>query len=172
MSPKPHTDACGLKQLPPTLYNNDRTATAGYSKVSRGLRVPLEFPGLCTRKKSSGDTSSGQWRSRYTIHASRHSIGKVLRSIYVTTSFKFLEADKTFLLVSTYRYMVRTVSSKFFRKKINESRNSTGKVLRYLKRVIVPPAVYQLFTPLKRSLKYWHWAGVAFYTKLYNLAEG
>ena len=118
MSPKPHTNACGLKQLPPTLYNNDRTATAGYSKVSRGLRVPLEFPGLCTRKKSSGDTSSGQWRSRYTIHASRHSIGKVLRSIYVTTSFKFLEADKTFLLVSTYRYMVRTVSSKFFRKKI------------------------------------------------------
>ena len=41
----------------------------------------------------------------------------------------------------------------------------------HLKRVIVTPAVYQLFTPLKRSLKYWHWAGVAFYTRRFHVAE-
>jgi hypothetical protein len=41
----------------------------------------------------------------------------------------------------------------------------------YLKRVIVTPAVYQLFTPLERGLKYWHWADVTFYTKLYSVAE-
>ena len=41
----------------------------------------------------------------------------------------------------------------------------------YLKRVIVTPAVYQLFTPLNRSLKYWHWADITFYTQLYSLAE-
>ena len=121
LSPTPHADAHGLKQLPLTLYIKNRITTTGYSKVSRGLRFPLEIPGLYTRKECSGDPSSGQWRSRYTIHASRH---------------------------------------------------SNGKVLRYLKRVIVTPAVYQLFTPLKRSLKYWHWAGIAFYTQPYDLAEG
>ena len=118
--PKPHADAHGFKQLPLTLYTTNRITATGYSKVSRGLRFPLEIPGLYTRKEFSGDTSSGQWRSRYTIHASRH---------------------------------------------------STGKVLRYLKRVIVTPAVYQLFTPLKRSLKYWHWAGIAFYTRRFHVAE-
>src|SRR3989338_1454750 len=118
--PKLQADAHNLKQLPLTLYKKYRTTAAGYSKVSRGLRFPLEIPGLYTRKKFSGDSSSGQWRSRYTIHASRH---------------------------------------------------STDKVLRYLKRVIVTPAVYQLFTPLERSLKYWHWAGITFYTKPYGLAE-
>ncbi len=118
--PKRFSDDKRLKQLPLTLYITNHTTTTGYSKVSRGLRFPLDVPGLCTRKEYSGDTSLGQWRSRYTIHASRHSIGKVLR---------------------------------------------------YLKRVIVTPAVYQLFTPLKRSLKYWHWAGITFYTQLYSFAE-
>src|SRR3989338_6258937 len=107
-------------QLPLTLCITARTTATGYSKVSRGLRFPLEIPGLYTRMKISGDTSSGQWRSRYTIHASRH---------------------------------------------------SNDKVLRYLKRVIVTPAVYQLFTPLKRCLKYWHWADITFYTRPYGLAE-
>ena len=41
----------------------------------------------------------------------------------------------------------------------------------YLKRVIVTPAVYQLFTPLERGLKYWHWADITFYTRLYSFAE-
>ena len=41
----------------------------------------------------------------------------------------------------------------------------------YLKRVIVTPAVYQLFTPLERGLKYWHWADITFYTQRYRLAE-
>ena len=68
----------------------------------------------------SEDSDWGQWGSRYDIHASRHSIGKVLR---------------------------------------------------YLKRVIVTPAVYQLLAPLKQSLKYWHWADVTSYTHLYRLAE-
>ena len=118
--PKPSTDADGLKRLPLTLYNKNRTTMAGYSKVSRGLRFPPEIPGLYTRTQCSGESSSGQWRSRYTIHASRQ---------------------------------------------------STDKVLRYLKRVIVTPAVYQLFTPLERSLKYWHWADVTFYTRPHGFAE-
>jgi hypothetical protein len=120
LAPKSYADAHDFKQLPLTLYTKNRTTATGYSKVSRGLRFPLEIPGLCTRKEYSGDSSLGQWRSRYTIHASRQ---------------------------------------------------SNDKVLRYLKRVIVTPAVYQLFTPLKRSLKYWHWADITFYTQLYSLAE-
>ena len=109
-----------LKQLPLTLYNKNRITAADCSKVSRGLRFPLEIPGLCTRKECSGDSLLGQWRSRYTIHAGRH---------------------------------------------------SNGKAFRYLKRVIVTPAVYQLFTLLNQSLKYWHWADITFYTKLHNFAE-
>jgi hypothetical protein len=118
--PKYFSDDKYLKQLPLTLYNRNHITATGYSKVSRGLRFPLEIPGLCTRKECSGDSSLGQWRSRYTIHAGRH---------------------------------------------------SNGKAFRYLKRVIVTPAVYQLFTPLERSLKYWHWADITFYTKLYSVAE-
>jgi hypothetical protein len=114
------TDVIRLKQLPLTLYNKNRITATGYSKVSRGLRFPLEIPGLCTRTEYSGDSSLGQQRSRYTIHAGRH---------------------------------------------------SNDKAFRYLKRVIVTPAVYQLFTPLNRSLKYWHWADITFYTQLYSLAE-
>jgi hypothetical protein len=120
LAPKYFSDDKYLKQLPLTLYTKNRITATGYSKVSRGLRFPLEIPGLCTRMECSGDSSLGQWRSRYAIHAGRH---------------------------------------------------SNGKAFRYLKRVIVTPAVYQLFTPLKRSLKYWHWADVTFYTQLYSLAE-
>ena len=119
--PKYFSDDKYLKQLPLTLYNKNRITAAGYSKVSRGLRFPLEIPGLCTRTEYSGDSRLGQWQPRYTIHAGRH---------------------------------------------------SNGKAFRYLKRVIVTPAVYQLFTPLKRGLKYWHWADITFYTKLYSVAEG
>ena len=79
-------------QLPLTLCITARTTATGYSKVSRGLRFPLEIPGLYTRMKISGDTSSGQWRSRYTIHASRHSNDKVLRS-FVTNSFSRTGSD-------------------------------------------------------------------------------
>ena len=42
---------------------------------------------------------------------------------------------------------------------LHASRQLSGKVLRYLKRVIVTPAVYRSFAPLKRSLRYRHWAG-------------
>ena len=121
LAPKPHADAHGFKQLPLTLYTTNRITATGYSKVSRGLRFPLEIPGLYTRKEFSGDTSSGQWRSRYTIHASRH---------------------------------------------------STGKVLRYLKRVIVTPAVYQILARLNPGLNYWHWADVTLCTHPYGLAGG
>ena len=120
MSPKLLTDVINLKQLPLTLYTKTHITATGYSKVSRGLRFPLEVPGLCTRKEYSGVSSLGQWRSRYTIHAGRH---------------------------------------------------SNGKAFRYLKRVIVTPAVYQLFTPLERGLKYWHWADITFYTQHHCLAE-
>ena len=41
----------------------------------------------------------------------------------------------------------------------------------HLKRVIVTPAVYQLLAPLERGLKYWHWAGITFYSQPYGLAE-
>ena len=67
----------------------------------------------------SEDSSWGQWRSRYAIHASRQ---------------------------------------------------SNDKVLRYLKRVIVTPAVYLLLASLEESLKYRHWADVTDYTHLYRLA--
>ena len=117
--PKYFSDDKYLKQLPLTLYNISHTTATGYSKVSRGLRFPLEVPGLCTRIEYSGVSRLGQWRSRYTIHAGRH---------------------------------------------------SNGKAFRYLKRVIVTPAVYQLFTPLERGLKYWHWADIASYTHPYGLA--
>jgi hypothetical protein len=37
-------------QLLPTLSIKTHTATTSYSKVSRGLRFPLEISGLCTRR--------------------------------------------------------------------------------------------------------------------------
>jgi len=92
-----------LKRLLPTLYNKTNVTTTGYSKVSRGLRVPLEISGLHTRKGFSGVSIQGQWRSRYTIHAGRH---------------------------------------------------SNGKAFRYLKRVIVTPAVYQPLALLEKSFGY------------------
>jgi hypothetical protein len=42
---------------------------------------------------------------------------------------------------------------------LHASRQLSGKVLRYLKRVIVTPAVYRSVAPLERSLRYRHWAG-------------
>ncbi len=92
--PKPYADAHGFKQLPLTLYTKSHITTTGYSKVSRGLRFPLEIPGLCTRKECSGDTRLGQWRSRYTIHAGRHSNGKAFRS-------NFCKSLQTDVLVCT-----------------------------------------------------------------------
>ena len=53
---------------------------------------------------------------------------------------------------------------------IHASRQSNDKVLRYLKRVIVTPAVYLLLASLEGSLKYRHWAGVTDYIHLYRLA--
>jgi len=37
-----------------TLHNQIYTTATSYSKVSRGLRFPLEIPGLCTRKVVQG----------------------------------------------------------------------------------------------------------------------
>ena len=109
----------GLKQLLLTLYTQPHVTTIGYSKVSRGLRFPLEVSGLCTRIKYSEGSGWGQWKSRYAIHASRQ---------------------------------------------------SNDKVFRYLKRVIVTPAVYKLLAWLKPSFKYLHWADVTDYTHLCRLA--
>ena len=54
---------------------------------------------------------------------------------------------------------------------IHAGRQSNGKAFRYLKRIIVIPAVYQLLARLKPGLKYWHWADVTTYTKLYSIAD-
>ncbi len=53
---------------------------------------------------------------------------------------------------------------------IHASRQLSGKVLRYLKRVIVTPAVYRCFLPLNRKFTYRHWAGIRSYTQPYGLA--
>ena len=47
-----------------------------------------------------------------------------------------------------------------------------AKVFRYLKRVIVTPAVYQSLGSLKTAFRYWHWAEVTGYTKHSYLAAG
>jgi hypothetical protein len=53
---------------------------------------------------------------------------------------------------------------------LRASRQLSGKVLRYLKRVIVTPAVYWSFAPLDRSLRYQHWAGISHYTNPFEFA--
>ena len=53
---------------------------------------------------------------------------------------------------------------------IHARRQSNDKVFRYLKRVIVTPAVYPILAPLKGSLNYGHWADVTDYSHLYRLA--
>jgi len=87
LSPHHITSVIWLKQLLATLNNQTCITATSYSKVSRGLRFPLEISGLCTGMESSGDSYQGQWRPRYAIHAIRHSIGKVLRSRLLLQSF-------------------------------------------------------------------------------------
>ena len=55
---------------------------------------------------------------------------------------------------------------------IHAGRQSNGKAFRYLKRVIVTPAVYLILAPLKRSFRHHHWAGLTEYTCLFRLALG
>ena len=110
--PKYFSDDKYLKQLPLTLYNISHTTATGYSKVSRGLRFPLEVPGLCTRIEYSGVSRLGQWRSRYTIHAGRHSNGKAFRSTFykactnmgfavlAQAHYKFYKSSVTFTFTS------------------------------------------------------------------------
>ena len=57
------------------------------------------------------------------------------------------------------------------RSTIHAGRYLSDKAFRYLKRVIVTPAVYWRFTPLNRSFTCQHWAGVALCTHLFRLAE-
>ncbi len=57
------------------------------------------------------------------------------------------------------------------RSSIHASRQLSDKVLRYLKRVIVTPAVYWSLDRLDPVLTYQHWAGVSFSTHPYGLAE-
>jgi hypothetical protein len=54
---------------------------------------------------------------------------------------------------------------------LHASRQLSDKVLRYLKRVIVTPAVYRSFVPLKQNLRCRHWAGFGLYTHPFELAE-
>ena len=53
---------------------------------------------------------------------------------------------------------------------LHASRQLSDKVLRYLKRVIVTPAVYRSFVPLKEAFRYQHWAGFSGHTKPFDLA--
>jgi hypothetical protein len=53
---------------------------------------------------------------------------------------------------------------------IHASRQSNDKVFRYLKRVIVTPAVYLSFAPLKRRFRYRHWADVTDYSSPFGFA--
>ena len=53
---------------------------------------------------------------------------------------------------------------------LHASRQLSDKVLRYLKRVIVTPAVYRSFVPLKQNLRCRHWAGFNRYTHPFELA--
>ena len=69
-----------LERLPHTLYNITRVTATSYSKVSRGLRFPLEISGLPTRRKCSEACSWGQWGARYALHARHQSNDKALRS--------------------------------------------------------------------------------------------
>ena len=54
---------------------------------------------------------------------------------------------------------------------IHAGRQLNDKAFRYLKRIIVIPAVYQLLAPLEGSLKYWHWADVTSHTHHFWLAR-
>ncbi len=58
------------------------------------------------------------------------------------------------------------------RSSIHASRQLSGKVLRYLKRVIVTPAVYRRFARLYPGFTYRHWAGVTSRTHPFGLAAG
>ena len=111
--------ATELQRLLSTLHNSIHIPATSYSKVPWGLCVPLEESGVCTGKVCSEASNWGQWRSRYAVHAGRH---------------------------------------------------SNDKAFRYLKRIIVIPAVYLLLAPLNWNLKYKHWADVTNYTHLYRLA--
>ena len=76
-----------LRSLLLTLYNRTYTTTTSYSKVSRGLRFPLEISGFCTGKEFSEDSDWGQCGSRYALHAGRQSNGKAfsyLKRVIVT----------------------------------------------------------------------------------------
>lgn len=53
---------------------------------------------------------------------------------------------------------------------LHASRQLSDKVLRYLKRVIVTPAVYWSFVPLERAFRYQHWAGFSGRTQPFDLA--
>ncbi len=57
------------------------------------------------------------------------------------------------------------------RSTIHAGRYLSGKAFRYLKRVIVTPAVYWRFTALNCSFTCQHWAGVALSTHPFGLAE-
>ena len=53
---------------------------------------------------------------------------------------------------------------------LHASRQLSGEVLRYLKRVIVTPAVYRPFASLYGGFRYRHWAGFSRYTHPFGLA--
>ena len=53
---------------------------------------------------------------------------------------------------------------------IHASRQLSGEVLRYLKRVSVTPALYQPFFRLNSTFRYWQWADVSHHTQPFDSA--
>ena len=89
-----------LRLLPPILHTRHYTAATSYSKVLRGLRFPLGIAGFHTSMANSGDTNSGQCKSRYAVHARRHSNDKVFRSFVLLPSCEVLTLLPRRLLIS------------------------------------------------------------------------
>ena len=81
-----------------------------------------------------------------------------------------LQLDGTGLCASKSTSPGSTWGQRDSRWTIDASRQFSDKVLRYLKRVMVTPAVYGSFFPLYEDFRYPHWAGFGGNTHPYGLA--
>ena len=76
------------QRLLSTLHTSIHITATGCSEVPWGLCVPLEESGIYTGKACSEASNWGQWRSRYAVHAGRHSNDKAFRSFLLLRFFK------------------------------------------------------------------------------------
>lgn len=117
---------------------------------------------------STRNLATTLWRLPPTLHIKTHitttSYSKVSRGLRFPQGITGLCTSK--------KYSEAPIQGQWrSRCAIHAGRHSNDKAFRYLKRVIVTPAVYQLLAPLYWSLKYWHWADVTFCTHRFRLAE-